>query len=275
MSNHYAKWLLEAQIEKPISTASVPTHFHVLLRLRTAIQDNYAPVKRVIDVLSGEPVIAAKVVQAANIAANNSQGKILDVERAVFRLGLGAIRRIVLAVIMQQLTISRETLMFASLSRGLWLNSLYTSAAAATITRDMGREVGIKPDEAAFYGLMTNLGGFYLLYQAARLEDLHDEPEIVQEVIVKNLPKHSREMAKFLELPAEIVEALDFDDLYGTTVEAPPSTIREILYAAQLMADHEFPWSGSPSQQAMVEQPYLDLKDNIDARFETVKAEYS
>lgn len=267
----YAQQLLTDLANAEISVPSVPTHFGVLLRLRSAINDAHAPFRKVIDVINGEPVIAAKVIQTANTAAARSQDPILDVERAVFRLGLETVKRVTLAVSMVQLANAKELVVFSGISRGMWLNSLYASAASATIARDLA---GPKPDEAAFYGLLSNLGGFYLLYLASKHDALTQSQTDVRAVAAEYNHDLTLDMIRFLGLPKEVEDALNTQSLEGRYINSPPENITHTVHVSRILADDRFTWKGNKVQLDYVDQPYLDLKEWVDGRYEALKAEY-
>lgn len=255
-----------------ITLPSIPTHFSVLLRLRSAINDTHAPFRRVIDVINGEPVIAAKVIQTANSAAARSKDPILDVERAVFRLGLETVKRVALAVSMVQLANAKELMVFSGIARGLWLNSLYASASAATIARDLG---GPKPDEASFLGLLSNLGGFYLLYLASKHESLTQTYDDVRLITSERNHELTLAMVQFLDLPKEICEPLDTARLNGRYINSPPESLMHLLYAARLLANERFDWADKAAGVSQLDPAYAELKDHIESRYEGLKIEYA
>jgi len=95
--------LLENIAKSPISTATFPTHLRVLLRLKSVLNDPDISFKKAGEIINGEPLIALRIISAANAAIFFGRPEILEMEQAIFRLGLGATKRVALSVAMSQL----------------------------------------------------------------------------------------------------------------------------------------------------------------------------
>jgi len=262
--------LLEKLALQQIGVVAIPTHFSIVIRLRNALNDPSAPFKKIVDILHGEPTVSAYVVQAANVASLYSSTKILDVEKAVNKLGTSAVRRIALGVAMSQLAKSKELLPFANLARTLWLNSLYTAAAATVLAEHLTTQ---NHEEALFTGLMINLGAFYMLYLASQHEASRASLSEVRSAVLRHyLSLTGRVLDKF-GFPQEFLDVLKIDDLEGGLQTAPKSK-QELVYAAHRIAMVKYPWTEEEADLEGFNQMYIDLSGDIDARFHKLQEEF-
>lgn len=265
-----AHQLLEKLALKPIDSTSFPTHFNVVLKLREALNDQRAPFKKIIDILNGEPMVSARIVQSANAATFYGKEAVLDVEKAVYRLGTNAVRRIALGIAMTQLTQVKELLPFSSMARRIWLHSLYTAAAASVLARNFTRH---HPDEALFLGLDLNLGAFYLLYQASHHPVLHKDQDDVKDAISRHYLALTHRVLEAMGLPEEVMEALSISPLENTPI-ASPQTIQEVLYTANLVARIHYAWTDDPAPEDLLSPEILALGVKFDERFREIQSEY-
>lgn len=254
---------LELIAKEDINDLSFPTHFGVVLKLRAILSDPDSSFKKVIELLKGEPVIAAKVISSANTVGNGSGSSIIDIEKAVFRLGLNAVRRIALGVAMVQLNKSKEMLVFSNLARCVWLHSLYVSSAAYVVAKELSR---LHPDEAEFSGLMLNLGAFYMLYRAASSEGSmqHDD---VREGVVRHYLALSKKLLQYLEIPQETIDAISIDKQQAIEIKSPPKTMRELIHVANELATVKMPWFDEDRNREEIPGEYTSLKGKIDSQF--------
>lgn len=263
--------LLESIAQAEIDDLSFPTHFHIALKLRTALGDADVPFKKVSDLLKGEPLMSAKIIAAANSSASRTSEKITNVETAVFRLGLATVRRIALGIAMIQLNKSKEMLAFANLSRSVWLNSLYTSASAYVVAKETS---GVHAEEAEFAGLLLNIGAFYMLYQVSTVKDKVLFQEDVREGIARNYLSLTKRLLTYLDVPTEIQEAMDIEPLRKLEMKHPPKSLREVLHIANELGTKKHPWFEEDRNRAEITQPYVDLSEAIQDRYVAAQQTY-
>lgn len=271
MTSLQSHLLLKKLAEAPIEHANFPIHFNVVLRLRTVLSNPDASFKQAIDILAGEPLISARIVSAANTAANRIKEPILDVEKAIFRIGLTSARRIALGVAMVQLNKSKDMLVFADQARAAWLHSLYAAASAHVIAK---AATSIHPDEAEVCGLLLNLGAFYLLYQASQHPELHKAKSDVSEAVETHCHRLTIRLLEFLDLPSATQEALSFDPQSKIDSRYPPKTLKEIILTAHLLASDKVPWGNAVSYDREIHPSYLSLTEEIDHHYASMQDEY-
>lgn len=262
--------LLEKLALQPIGVVAIPTHFSIVIRLRNALNDPSAPFKKIVDILHGEPTVSAYVVQAANVASLYNGSKILDVEKAVNKLGTSAVRRIALGVAMSQLAKSKELLPFANLARILWLNSLYTAAAAAVIAENLTTQ---NREEALFTGLTVNLGAFYMLYLASQQEAARNNLTEVRSAVLRHYVSLTTRVLDKFGFPEEFLETLKVDTLQGG-LETSPKSKQALIYAAHQMAMAAYPWTEQDHTLDGFTTMYTDLLPEIQSRFLKLQEEF-
>ncbi len=266
-----AHQLLQKIVASPITTASFPTHFSVVLRLKQAMNNDDTPIKKIVEILEGEPVVSAKVIQTANAAAFITHGAVMSLEKAVNRLGIATVRRIALGVAMQQLSKSKEMLVFASLTRKLWLNSMYIASASYVIADKL---TTFNKDEMLFMGLMVNMGGFYLLYHASQHVELRQSEEDIHEAIRNHYRSLTSKVLKHLNLSETFCEQIDFKTLDGTQLTTVPKNQKELIYAASILASKHYPWDRFHEDFECLDKMYYDLEDEIDERLRSLQSDF-
>lgn len=230
--------LLEMR-KAPVSTSVFPSHFSVTIQLRTAISDQKSNNKTVANIIRKEPLIASKIVTAANSANMAGLASIVDIEKSIQRLGLDQIKRIVLGVTMLQLVHAKEILPYSDLFRLVWLNSIYTASSASVIARQYTDE---SPSEAFFAGLVLNIGAFYLLYRAAVNPVLQKNMDDVVVFVKDDYIKRSIEVLECLNMPKTIIESIHIQEKSFENLAMDELTMSDCIYLGSLLAAQEYPW---------------------------------
>jgi len=270
-SSLIAHQLLEKLALKEVTNASFPTHFMIILKLRTAMNDRQAPHKKIVKMMNGEPVISARLIQAANVVSNYSLPATADVGKAVDVLGTASVRRIALGVAMSQLAKSKDLLIFSNLSRVLWLHTIQTASTASLLAKTL---TTINPEEAFFAGLMVNMGSFYLLYQASQHQSLQRSPEDVQKAIKQFYPVMTKKVLAYLGLPLQVIEAADLTSFENLKVTAPPKTMSEVVQAAMVMAMNDHPWFIEYTKDSILPSMYTSLSTKVLESLSDVHEQY-
>jgi HD-like signal output (HDOD) protein/ActR/RegA family two-component response regulator len=160
----------------------LPTLPNTYARLRTTLAVENVAVKDVVDVVSADPVIAAKVLQVVNSAFFRLARPIAQIERAVTYLGFSAIRDLVLSVeIFSQWP--KQNARYGIDPLRLQSHALAVAAAAQCLG-------GEKPlsDDALLAGLLHDIGHWVLLQECP--EDLVRAHELAR---AAGIPMHEAE----------------------------------------------------------------------------------
>lgn len=252
-----------------------PTHFDTVLRLRKVLHDSDLPLPTICAAIALEPLVSAKLLHLANSAAFNPGGQdVLDLQAAVARLGINAVRSAAMSIAMAQIMRAKGMAVFADLTEKLWEHSLRTAAAARVVARHRTR---INPEEAMLAGLIHDLGAFYMLYRATRYDELVHRPDTVRHLILQWHESIGVSLLGAIGLPEEIVDATSEHDR-PRPLQAVPRTLGEVIYAANLLAGGHFEWTHQDMPVEMndqIESVYAELIPEIGSEAEKMRSSFA
>lgn len=246
-----------------------PTSFEIVARLRKAAQDPDLSLDQIAAFVGVEPLMSARLTCMANSAKFAKEGKppITNVRDAAQRLGIKVVRTTVMAIAMNQLLRSKDTVKFTGLAAELWQHSLRTAAAAELIAREM---TSIPPEEAMLAGLVHDLGAFYMLYRATQYEELRQRPETVRYLIRQWHESIGHAVLIALGMSESIVEAVRDHD-HPRRITDKPRNLGDVIYIANRLAGGMSEWIGvapetEESDESALADDYLQLADKVVAR---------
>ena len=210
-----------------------PICMDAAILVRNTLKDPLANLDRVAQVVGLEPLISSKLLRLANSVSYNPSGKTMsDLPAAIARLGFDVVRTTSLAVAMDQMLKSRNLANFDQIGQSTWEHSIQVSAIARVLARRLGR---INPDEAMLAGLVHDIGIFYLLYRAAEYPEYRRDLPATFELLRGWHESIGESLLNTLGLPQSITDAVR--DHHQLQIVAIPSTVRDVLYFANLLAD--------------------------------------
>lgn len=212
-----------------------PICMDAAILVRNTLKDPLANLDRVAQVVGLEPLISSKLLRLANSVSYNPSGKaISDLPTAIARLGFDVVRTTSLAVAMDQMLKSRNLANFDQIGQSTWEHSIQVSAIARVLARRLGR---INPDAAMLAGLVHDIGIFYLLYRAAEYPEYRRDLPATFELLRGWHESIGESLLHTLGLPQSITDAIrDHHQLQSIQI---PSTVRDVLYFANLLADND------------------------------------
>jgi HD-like signal output (HDOD) protein len=243
-----------------------PTHFDAMLHLRKALQDPNHSIASIVKIISLDPLISAKVLHLANsVAFNPSSSPVKDLNAAINRIGINAVRSAAMSIAIAQMLRAKGMEDFSDISEQLWEHSVRTAAAARVIAKNAS---SLNPEEAMLAGLIHDLGAFYMLYRATQYEDLRGRPDSLRYLIINWHESIGVSLLNALGLPEEIVEA-SVDHDHPRPSPAPIRTYRDVVYIANMLAGGHFEWlmqemPSDPSLISDLEEQYAELLPEID-----------
>ncbi|HEY6927089.1 MAG TPA: response regulator [Steroidobacteraceae bacterium] len=171
----------------------LPAQPRIYAQLRTALMDEAVSTQQVSEIVTADPVIAAKVLQLVNSAFFRLARRITNIDQAVSYLGFAAIRNLALSV---ELFSQWPAAVAAS---GLNLEKLQQHVhLVAGATRALAGG-GVTPDDALLVGLLHDLG-YWILAQECTDELAHS----IERAIRRRIPLHEAEVAVIGASHAEI-----------------------------------------------------------------------
>jgi HD-like signal output (HDOD) protein len=144
------------------------------------LKDPDVSIQRLTELIRAEPLLSTKLIGYANSAALRGAGKsIEDLQGAIMRVGLDAVRTVSYSVAMEQMIRSKHMQPFQDISNHIWLHSL----AVAAVGREVARKVRMNPEKAFYLGIVHDIGAFYLLFRCTTDSVLTSDRLQLQELI--------------------------------------------------------------------------------------------
>ena len=258
--------MLQDIAEELSGEINFPTSFNVVVRLRELLDDQDWTLDEVAVALSAEPLVASRLVGMANSAAYNTGGaEIMDVKRAVMRLGINLVRTTALMVATSQIRNALSISVFSDLSQRLWEHSLRTASAAYVISK---HHSSYSPDEAMLAGMIHDIGAFYMLYRASQYDELCERPDTVKYMIMQWHENIGYSLLGALGMPEKIAEAIREHD-QPRPVPTNMRNLGDIVYVANLLAGGAFEWQYmdntiTDEMVASLDTRFSDLGEEID-----------
>ena len=160
--------------EVSAGTINLPSFPDVVIRIRKALADPEAKVSHIVKIVSTEPRLAARLIQAANSAAFNPSGKRLtDLRAAITRLGHRPVQSSSMAFAVRQLRLAPALRSIAKPLNVLWEQSI----SVASMCQVIARRAKLNPDEAFLTGLLHGIGRLYIMVRSVgRSDKWHSDP---------------------------------------------------------------------------------------------------
>lgn len=202
-----------------------------VIRIQQAVQDRNKDVDDIVDILSSDPALAARLLQLANSAAmRTGGGEISDVRTAILRLGLKLVSSVAASFAMRQLQRNES---YSADDREqlevLWHRSLDVAAICRVLTKNFTK---INADEALLTGLLHVLGRLYVFMRAQDAVGLSSE-----ELDAISNDWHTAIAKAITEkwgLSEELATAMEQQEDYDVKFRGP-ITLSEILLCAKAL----------------------------------------
>ena len=234
---------------------SLPTLPVVATRLLSLTADDEATAAQVVQMISSDPALTAKVLSLCRRADTGVRQEGLTVERAVILLGFAAIRNAVLSVkVMELFDTDRPDRSFDHSE--FWRHSVAVAIVAELIAAARGSTADCPAPEAFECGLLHDLGKLALEYvlpqsygRVVELTELNqgDIADFERRVIGIDHHTAGKRLAEHWHLPYAVQDCLW---LHGTTFEMLPRLDHRPLIGAVGLADlvvrrHHVGYSGN------------------------------
>lgn len=211
------------------------THAELALRVQRALDDPDCSIDRLSQLVSAEPILAARVVGIANSVAYNRSGRaISDVRSAVSRLGFSTLRVLATAVVVRQMEGMSQKSEHRALAARLWEHTAHVAVLARLIAQRVTHQ---NPDAAFFAGIVHEVGGFYLISRAASFPGLLEEH--LAPWYGRGEAEVGRAVLKVLDVPENILEAMEV--LWAGYLAMPPESLGDTLLLADQLSPVESP----------------------------------
>lgn len=249
-----AKDLQDARFELPAFPDAV-------LRVQRALQSADTSANDIVEILSSDPGLAARILRIANSAAfRAAAGEITDLRNAVSRLGFNMVRTVAVDFAMRQL---RRTDVKSEAARAeietIWRDSLEIASICFVIAKHY---TPVNGDQALLAGLLHGLGRLYVVMRAESMPgitaaEMREVADGWQATIGKAILE-SWGLSEALQHAIEHQD--DVDTEYADDGDSPVS-LTHILIAAKVLNSED----GVEKARDMPALTWLNIMKDLDA----------
>lgn len=210
-----------------------------VVRIQQACQVEEVDIDEVIQIISSDPALAARVLELSNSAAIRGASEISDLRQAVIRMGNKLVQSSVVAFALRQAErnegLSNES---RKALKEIWEESVELAARCHVIAK---RFTKLSADEALLTGLLSVLGRLYILLKSQEYGAIeYSELELI---LADWHPAIAKAIAESWDMSEELVNALESQLDTDPPVQESAS-LTEVLSAARLILSHNI--SGDP-----------------------------
>ena len=161
------------------SEVDLPSMPEVALKINKAVQDETLDFKKIAEIIQTDPMISARAVQVANSAMYSGSQPVQTIQRAVQRIGLRAMRTIVMSVTLRNLY-SAQSPLIKKRMKSYYHHSIRVGVISHVLTKKLK---GFDPEQAFLAGLMHDIGVVPLLIRADKHNEIKDDVELLDKLL--------------------------------------------------------------------------------------------
>lgn len=157
----------------------LPSMSEVALNINQAVQDDSLDFQHIADIIQADPIISARAVQVANSAMYAGSQSVQTIKRAVQRIGLRAMRTIVMSVTLRNLYSPKSPLIQKKM-RNYYSDSLRVGVISHALAKKVK---GLDQEQAFLAGLIHNIGIVPILIRADNHDEIKNDAELLDKLI--------------------------------------------------------------------------------------------
>lgn len=173
--------LYELIFELQQGNFTLPTLPDIALKIRETIADENSSANDIAKVIMSDPVIAAKIMKAANSAMYQRKSKAEDCKTAVVGLGTKVTSQLVTAFTMKELFKSPNAILTKHMN-AFWEHSIEIAAISSVLAKITP---GFSQDQALLAGLVHDIGNVAILNKALEYPDVIVSDEKIEKLLSK------------------------------------------------------------------------------------------
>ncbi len=174
----------------------------VAMKIRGMLDNNDFSVKQIAEVVNRDPVIAAKIIRAANSPIYFGAAKCETVQNAIVRLGMLTTKQLVIGFTMRDLFQTKVPLLHKLMAE-MWQQSADIAANSFVLARHTKL---YDPEEAMLAGLVSNIGVLSVLNYAQNYPQLLENEALLRQWADKLKGEVGGMVLENWQFPPEIVE---------------------------------------------------------------------
>jgi len=224
---------LEADVAaKSIEIAGFPS---ACIRLMRELRDPFASNNVVANLVRQDDGLTKRVILMANSAAyRSSSGEFTDAKAAVARIGLAALRTVVIAYAFSYLK-EREAYRTISSRMGEIIDRGVTMASISRVLLGMQLGRRIDRETVGLSGLLAGVGKLYVLTEAAQHPEVLIDFAALEHLTTTWGPRFTKKLLTEWGFSEEIIKAASAID--GPRSGDPDDIVGDILYVSSVFAD--------------------------------------
>lgn len=169
----------EIQEEFHHDEVDLPSMPEVALKINQAVQNESLDIQRIADIVQTDPMISARAVQVANSAMYSGSQSVQTIKRAVQRIGLRAMRAIVMSVTLRNLYSPQSPL----IKKRMQIYYQH-SIRVGVISRVLAKKIaGFEPEQAFLAGLIHDIGIVPILIRADKHNEIKNNTDLLDKII--------------------------------------------------------------------------------------------
>ena len=205
-----------------------------VIRIQRALRASEVDLDKIVQIISSDPSLAARVLQLANSAAVRAANEIVEVRQAVIRIGNKLVQSSAVAFALRQAEQSQGLSADSrAVLKDIWSESVELAARCYVISKQYTK---LSADEALLTGLLSVLGRLYIFMKSLQAGGL-DYAEL-EPILTDWHPAISKAIAESWNMSEELVNALE-TQLDTNPALRESASLAEVLSAARLILHHE------------------------------------
>ncbi|WP_198264688.1 HDOD domain-containing protein [sulfur-oxidizing endosymbiont of Gigantopelta aegis] len=220
----------------------------VALKVRDAVADEDASAKQIAEVISLDPVIAARMIQVANSPLLRGSQKTDTVEQAITRMGHSLVKSMVTTMAMEQIFKATNPITKKYMDE-IWTQSTQVASIASAMAKHFTK---LKPDQAMLAGLVHNIGALPILTRAEEIPALVQDEEVFKSLLDRLSGPVGTSIMQNWHFPEDLIAVANEHNNYQYDSEKIDYIDVVIVAKLQNLADTDHPdaqldWNTIPS----------------------------
>ncbi|MDO3723067.1 HDOD domain-containing protein [Marinobacter sp. chi1] len=171
--------LMSFYSELRANQVTVPSLPDVAWKICRVVDDDNSSPEAVIQAISADPAIAAKLIRACNSPLYRGFSEVTSVRGAVLRLGMPTTRQLVTVFAMREVSTAQPPALKSAMEQ-LWRHSREVAALCWVLADQIA---GLNPEEAMLAGLLHDIGSVPVLVHSERHANLCKEESLLAKVV--------------------------------------------------------------------------------------------
>ena len=209
----------------------LPSMPEVALKINQAVQNEMLDIQKIAGIVQTDPMISARAVQVANSAMYAGSQPVQTIKRAVQRIGLRAMRTIVMSVTLRNLYTPKSPLIKKR------MQTYYNhSIRVGVICHILAKKIkGFDAEQAFLAGLIHDIGIVPILIRSDNHDDIRNNAELLDKIIYGLQTKVGSMLLKQWGFEAELITAAcESDDWTRDVIKADYC---DVVQVAQLLCE--------------------------------------